>query len=46
MQAKANMETLKKEADKEQREFQREWRKLEKLIEEDKKVSNFANKKG
>lgn len=44
-QAKANMETLKREAEKEQLEFQAEWGKLEKLIEQDKQVINFSKKK-
>jgi len=39
------MEALKKEAEKEQYEFQVEWNKLESLIEEDKKVTNFATLK-
>lgn len=43
-QAKTDMETLKKEAEKEQLEFQMEWGKLEKLIEQDKQVTNHANK--
>jgi chromosome segregation ATPase len=44
-QAKTDMETLKKEAEKEQFEFQIEWAKLEKLIEQDKQVTNHSNKK-
>jgi len=44
-QAKADMEALKKEAEKEQYEFQVEWNKLESLIEEDKKVTNFTTLK-
>lgn len=43
--AKAEMETLKKEAEQEQEEFQREWNKLEKLIEQDKQVKNFIKTK-
>lgn len=44
-QAKANMETLKNEAEKEQLEFQAEWSKLEKLIDQDKQVIPFGKKK-
>jgi coiled-coil domain-containing protein 63/114 len=45
-QAKVNMETLKKEAEKEQFEFQLEWAKLEKIIEKDKQANSqvFQNK--
>ena len=43
--AKADMESLKKEAEQEQQEFQKEWNKLEILIEQDKQVQNFINDK-
>jgi hypothetical protein len=43
-QAKANMETLKKEAEKEQQEFQNEWGKLENLIDKDKHTNTVTHK--
>lgn len=40
-QAKAQMQELKKDAEREQDEFQNEWNKLGKLIEKDKQVKDF-----
>jgi hypothetical protein len=39
--AKSEMQELKKEAEKEQEEFEAEWNKLGKLIEKDKQVKDF-----
>jgi len=39
--AKKEMNDLKKEAEREQEEFEREWNKLGKLIEKDKQVKDF-----
>lgn len=43
--AKTDMEILKKEAEQEQQEFQKEWHKLEVLIEKDKQVQEFIKEK-
>jgi chromosome segregation ATPase len=39
--AKKEMNDLKKEAEREQEEFEKEWNKLGKLIEKDKQVKDF-----
>lgn len=39
--AKAEMQELKRDAEKEQEEFEKEWNKLGKLIEKDKQVKDF-----
>lgn len=44
-QAKKDMEMLKKEAEKEQYEFQVEWNKLENLIEKDKQLNDYGKAK-
>merc|ERR1712178_172478 len=44
-QAQAQMAALKQQADKEHAEFEKEWRELGKLIENDKKMKEFMREK-
>jgi myosin heavy subunit len=44
-QAQAQMAALKQQADKEHQEFEREWKELGKLIENDKKMKEFMKQK-
>merc|ERR1719235_343069 len=44
-QAQAQMATLKQQADKEHQEFEKEWKELGRLIENDKKMKEFMRQK-
>merc|ERR1712138_63281 len=44
-QAQAQMAALKQQADKEHQEFEREWKELGRLIENDKKMKEFMRQK-